>query len=262
MGYDAVKASAVSDASSLLDRVTLDLGPSPNGRADLPTDQRIANARNTSSDVQLTVLVFNFGRHLLIASSRRTDTNGTSLPANLQGIRNNSTSAPWGGGKYTININIEMNYWPAGPTNLIETQEPLFDLMAVANTRGKTLASAMYDCPRTVFHHNLDLWGDPAPTDNYTASTMWPMGAAWLSWHMMDHYRFTGDEDFLKDTAYPFLADVAAFHRCYTFDYEGFNVTGPSLSPENNFIVPDNFTDTRLKGGCRYRSCHGWSVDT
>lgn len=243
MGYDAVKASAVSDARSLLERVTLDLGPSPNGWTDLPTDQRIAIARNTSSDVQLTVLVFNFGRHLLVASSRRTDTNGTSLPANLQGIWNNSTSPPWGG-KYTININIEMNYWPAGPTNLIETQEPLFDLMAVANARGKALASEMYDCPGTVFHHNLDLWGDPAPTDNYTASTMWPMGAAWLSWHMMDHYRFTGDEDFLKDTAYPFLADVAAFYQCYTFDYEGFNVTGPSLSPENNFIVPDNFTDT------------------
>jgi hypothetical protein len=246
LGYDAVKASAISDASSLLDRVTLDLGTSPNGWADLPTDQRIATARNTSSDVQLTVLVFNFGRHLLVASSQRTDTNGTSLPANLQGIWNNSTYAPWGG-KYTININIEMNYWPAGPTNLIETQEPLFDLMAVADAHGKALASAMYNCPGTVFHHNLDLWGDPAPTDNYTASTMWPMGAAWLSWHMMDHYRITGDEDFLKDTAYPFLADVAAFYQCYTFDYEGFKVTGPSLSPENNFIVPDDFTDAGSK---------------
>ncbi|RAH64746.1 glycoside hydrolase family 95 protein [Aspergillus aculeatinus CBS 121060] len=240
LGYDAVRAAAVADTKSLLDRVTLDLGTSPNGWASLPTDQRISIARNTSADVQLTVLIFNFGRHLLVASSRSTD-NATSLPANLQGIWNNSTSAPWGG-KYTININIEMNYWPAGPTNLIETQEPLFDLMAVADARGQALAKRMYGCPGTVFHHNLDLWGDPAPTDNYTASTMWPMGAAWLAWHMMDHYRFTGDTTFLGEVAYPFFVKVAAFYECYTFPYQGYQVTGPSLSPENNFYVPADET--------------------
>ncbi|KAF9890104.1 hypothetical protein FE257_006265 [Aspergillus nanangensis] len=239
-GYKAAKQAAVADTKSLLGRVTLDLGTSPNALADLPTDQRIINARNSSSDVQLTVLVFNYGRHLLAASSRKT-ANSTSLPANLQGIWNNSTSAPWGG-KYTININIEMNYWPAGPTNLIETQEPLFDLMAVANARGQTLAKSMYGCPGTVFHHNLDLWGDGAPTDNYTVSTMWPMGAAWLASHMMEHYRFTADKAFLRDIAYPFLVDVATFYQCYTFDYQGYRVTGPSLSPENSFYIPDNFT--------------------
>lgn len=118
-GYEQVKSDAILDSSSLLDRVTLDLGISPNGLADLPTDQRIKNARSSSEDIQLTTLVFNYGRHLLVSSSRTTN-NGTSLPANLQGIWNNSTSTPWGG-KYTININIQMNYWPAGPTNLIET---------------------------------------------------------------------------------------------------------------------------------------------
>lgn len=183
-GYSQVKAEAILDSSSLLDRVTLDLGASPDGLAELPTDQRVANAKSSSDDIQLTTLVFNYGRHLLVSSSRTTN-NGTSLPANLQGIWNNSTSAPWGG-KYTININIQMNYWPAGPTNLIETQEPLFDLMNIANVRGKSYAERMYGCPGTVFHHNLDLWGDPAPTDNYTQSTLWPVGAAWLSWHMMD----------------------------------------------------------------------------
>lgn len=240
LGYDAVKASAVADSSALLDRVTLDLGESPNGWADLPTDERISNARNTSADLQLSTLVFNFGRHLLVASSRNTG-NGTSLPANLQGIWNNSTSAPWGG-KYTININIPMNYWPAGPTNLLETEEPLFDLMKVAKGRGQSMAERMYGCPGTVFHHNLDLWGGPAPTDNYTSSNMWPMGAAWLAWHMIDHYRFAGDADFLRDVAYPFLEDMAAFYECYTFEFDGHNVTGPSLSPENTYIVPENYS--------------------
>ncbi|KAF7537335.1 hypothetical protein G7054_g3862 [Neopestalotiopsis clavispora] len=240
LGYDAVKTAAIADSSELLGRVTLDLGDSPNGWADLPTDERITIARNTSADLQLSTLVFNFGRHLLVASSRNTG-NGTSLPANLQGIWNNSTSAPWGG-KYTININIPMNYWPAGPTNLLETEEPLFDLMKVAQGRGQSMADRMYGCPGTVFHHNLDLWGDPAPTDNYTSSTMWPMGAAWLAWHMIDHYRFASDTDFLQDVAYPFLADVAAFYECYTFEFEGHNVTGPSLSPENTYIVPENYT--------------------
>lgn len=239
-GYEQVKSDAILDSSSLLDRVTLDLGTSPNGLADLPTDQRIENARSSSEDIQLTTLVFNYGRHLLVSSSRTTN-NGTSLPANLQGIWNNSTSAPWGG-KYTININIQMNYWPAGPTNLIETQEPLFDLMSTANTRGRSYAERMYGCPGTVFHHNLDLWGDPAPTDNYTQSTLWPVGAAWLSWHMMDHYRFTRDEGFLRDVAYPFLIDVAKFFECYCMEYEGYNATGPSVSPENSFYVPDNWT--------------------
>lgn len=142
-----------------------------------------------------------------------------------------------------------MNYWPAGPTNLIETQAPLFDLLATARKRGQSYAERMYGCPGTVFHHNLDLWGDPAPTDNYTESTLWPMGAAWLGWHLMEHYRFkqgsASAEDlraFLQTVAYPYLSDVAAFYECYTFAYEGYNATGPSLSPENEFKVPANWS--------------------
>lgn len=238
-GYEQVRADGILDSSSLLGRVTLDLGASPGGLAELPTDQRIAHARGSSEDIQLTTLVFNYGRHLLVSSSRTTN-KGTSLPANLQGIWNNSTAAPWGG-KHTINVNTEMNYWPAGPANLIETQEPLLDLVGAAAARGRSYARRMYGCPGTVFHHNLDLWGNPAPTDNYTQSTLWPVGAAWLSWHVMDHYRFTGDTAFLREVAYPFLADVAAFFECYCFEYEGHNVTGPSVSPENSFYVPENW---------------------
>ncbi|KAL2278145.1 hypothetical protein FJTKL_14947 [Diaporthe vaccinii] len=114
--------------------------------------------------------------------------------------------------------------------------------MRIANARGKSYAERMYGCPGTVFHHNLNLRGDPAPTDNYTQATLWPVGAAWLSWHMMDHYRFTGDKAFLRDVAYPFLADVAAFFECYCMEYEDHNATGPSVSPENSFYVPNDWT--------------------
>ncbi|KAF6828353.1 alpha-l-fucosidase [Colletotrichum musicola] len=239
-GYDKVKEEALADAGGLLGRASLDLGKSPDNLASPPTDERVAKARNDASDIELTTLVWNYGRHLLVAASRNTEAD-IDMPANLQGVWNNKTTAPWGG-KYTININTEMNYWSAGPTNLIETQEPLFDLMKVANPRGKEMAQRMYGCDGTMFHHNLDLWGDPGATDNYTSSTMWPMGAAWLVQHMVDHYRFTGDKQFLADVAYPYLIDVAAFYECYTFEHEGYRVTGPSLSPENTFIVPSNFS--------------------
>ncbi|KAJ7618626.1 glycoside hydrolase family 95 protein [Roridomyces roridus] len=239
LGYDAVKAAAIGDASTLLDRVTLDLGVSPNGLADLPTDQRIAAARTSTVDVQLSTLVFNFGRYLLAASSRPSNDGTLALPANLQGIWNNGTEPPFGS-KYTININTEMNYWLAGPTNMIETQLPLFELTSMAIQRGQDVAQTMYGCPGTVFHHNLDLWGDAAPVDNFTESTMWPLGAAWLAWHAVDHWRFTQDTTFLREVAYPFLGNVTTFFECYAFAHDGFNVTGPSLSPENDFTVPSN----------------------
>lgn len=239
-GFDKVKNVALADSGGLLGRASIDLGSSPDGLANLPTNQRVTNARNDSRDIQLSTLVWNYGRHLLVGASRNTAAD-VDMPANLQGVWNNKTSAAWGG-KYTININTEMNYWPAASTNIIETQEPLFDLLRIAQPRGQEMAKSLYGCDGTVFHHNLDVWGDPAPTDNYTSSTMWPMGAAWLVQHMMDHYRFTGDVNFLAETAYPYLVDVAKFYECYTFEWEGHMVTGPSLSPENSFVTPTNMS--------------------
>ncbi|KAH0422186.1 hypothetical protein CcaCcLH18_12967 [Colletotrichum camelliae] len=239
-GYSDLRDEALEDSTSLLGRASIDLGKSPRDLSLLPTDERVAIARNDSSDVELSTLTWNLGRHMLVGASRNTEA-AIDMPANLQGIWNNKTTAAWGG-KYTININTEMNYWSAGPTNLIETQEPLFDLMKVANPRGKAMAKDMYGCGGTMFHHNLDVWGDPGATDNYTSSTMWPMGAAWLVQHMVDHYHFTGDKAFLADVAYPFLIDVATFYECYTFEHEGYRITGPSLSPENTFVVPSNFS--------------------
>jgi hypothetical protein len=200
----------------------------------------VDNARADSSDIQLSTLVWNYGRHLLVASSRNSDAD-IDMPANLQGVWNNAPTAMWGG-KFTININTEMNYWLAGSTNMIEIQEPLYDLFKVAEPRGQDMAENLYGCDGTVFHHNLDVWGDPAPVDGVASSTMWPMGAAWLVQHMIDHYRFTGDKDFLENVAYPALVDVASFYHCYAFDWEGSRVTGPSISPENTFIVPDDMS--------------------
>jgi hypothetical protein len=234
-GYEAVRTSA----SSLLGRACIDLGASPNGLADLPTDGRVAKARTQTNDVQLTTLVWNFGRHLLVASSRNTAAD-VDMPANLQGVWNNRTSAALGG-KFTVNINIEMIYWVALVTNLLETQEPLFNLMRLARTRDQKLARDMYKCGGVVNHHNLDLWADPAPTDIVRSSSMWPMGAAWLVQHMIEHYRYTGDKEFLRSVAYPYLVDVGTFFECYTFDFQGYRVTGPTLSPENSFIVPQGW---------------------
>lgn len=240
-GFKKVRKDSIKDVNSLLGRADIDLGKSPDGLADVPTAQRVLTARNELRDIQLSTLAWNYGRYLLVASSRNTDAD-IDLPSNLQGLWNNSTGSAWGG-KWTININTEMNYWPAGQTNLIELQEPLFDLiLKVAGPRGRKLAKDLYGCGGVVFHHNLDVWGDPAPTDNYKPSTMWPLGAAWLVQHLIDHYRFTGDKEFLKTTAYPFLVEVAEFYECYTFEWEGHLVTGPSVSPENSFVVPEGFT--------------------
>jgi hypothetical protein len=236
-GYPAVKTAAVQDAQGILSRVNLNLGSSGSaGAQTVPT--RLSNyKKNANADPELVTLYFNYGRHLLLASSR--DTGDRSLPANLQGIWNDNYDPPWQS-KYTININTEMNYWHALTTNLGETHKPLFDLIDIARTRGNAMAKKMYGCEGFVLHHNTDLWGDAAPVDKGTPYTVWPMGGAWLSQHLMEHYRFTQDKAFLQNRAWPVLKQAAEFYYCYLFTYNGNYVTGPSLSPENTFVVPSN----------------------
>ncbi|KAL2066800.1 hypothetical protein VTL71DRAFT_1224 [Oculimacula yallundae] len=238
-GFDAIRAAAIADNTKLMSRVTLDLGRSSGNSGSQPTNNRIANYKNApNNDIQIATLMFNYGRHLLVASSR--DTGNLSLPANLQGLWNQDYSPSWGS-KYTININTEMNYWHSETTNLGETTKPLFDLISVAQKRGQVMAQTMYGCGGFVLHHNTDLWGDAAPVDYGTPYTMWPMGAVWLAFHLMEHYRFTGDVAFLENTAWPVLLDAAKFFYCYLFMYNGYYVTGPSISPENPFKVPNNY---------------------
>ncbi|KAI0593977.1 Six-hairpin glycosidase-like protein [Biscogniauxia sp. FL1348] len=235
-GYDVVRSAAIEDTTALIGRVRLDLGSSGSAGTE-DTETRLENYReNPDADPQLPVLMFNFGRHSLVASSR--DTGPLSIPANLQGIWNKDFEPAWGS-KYTININIQMNYWPAEVTNLPETTKPLFDLLDVALPRGREMAKAMYGCDNGgfVLHHNIDIWGDAAPTDYGTPWMMWPMGGAWLAQHLIEHYRFTQNASFLSSRAWPILRASSQFHRCHAFAHAGQLWTGPSLSPENSFVV-------------------------
>ncbi|KAI1206650.1 Six-hairpin glycosidase-like protein [Annulohypoxylon truncatum] len=247
-GFEELKGQSTRRHQSMMSRVNLDLGKSNSSTALLPIDQRIANYEvDPDADKELMVLVYNFGRHLLISSSSDTGGVGLGVPANLQGIWNDNYSPPWGS-KYTVNINLQMNYWLAETTNLADTLRPLWDLMKRSHGRGQDVAKRMYGCPGYVSHHNLDLWGDSAPHDNGTEYTTWAMSAPWLLNHMIEHYRFTGDRYFLQNQVWPLLVDSVAFYKCYTFDFESFLSSGPSPSPENDYIIPDDMSKNGSKG--------------
>lgn len=175
---------------------------------------------------------FQYGRYLMIASSRP-----GSLPANLQGIWNESMTPPWDS-KYTININTEMNYWPAEICNLSECHLPLFDHLQRMHRNGCRTAKEMYGCRGFVAHHNTDIWGDCAPQDIYIPATYWVMGGAWLCTHIWNHYLYTQDTRFLKEM-YPILRDAVLFFEDFLIEHNGKLVTCPSVSPENVYIMKD-----------------------
>ena len=157
-----------------------------------------------------------------------------SMAANLQGIWNDKMAPPWDS-KYTININTQMNYWPAEVTNLAETHAPLFDLARASLESGRRTAREMYGCRGFCFHHNLDAWVDTAPVD-YAYCGIWPMGGAWLSLHFWEHYRFGLDREFLRREAYPVMKEAAEFLLDFLVDDgKGHLVTAPSYSPENSY---------------------------
>ena len=187
------------------------------------------------------VRFFNFGRYLLIASSRP-----GSLPANLQGIWNEDFLPMWGS-RFTININTEMNYWCANVTNLSECEEPLFDLLERLRENGLVTASKMYGCRGFVAHHNTDIWGDSAPQDVCLSSSYWVLGGAWLSLHIWDHYLFTKDKNFLKKYYY-ILKDAALFIMDFLVKDGEFLVLCPTLSPENTYILPNGEKGIICKG--------------
>jgi alpha-L-fucosidase 2 len=209
---------------------------------DLPTDARLARVKSGAVDLALESLYFRFGRYLLISSSRP----GT-LPANLQGIWNDSLAPPWDS-KYTININTEMNYWPAEVTSLSELHEPLFDLVDKAREDGRHVAKTMYGARGFVIHHNTDAWGHASPIDG-VRSGIWPSGGAWLALHFWDHYDFTRDRAFLRARAYPVLKEATEFFLDYMVrDPQGRLVTGPSISPENQYKLPDGTSASLAMG--------------
>ena len=224
--YDLLRALHLHDYQQLFRRVSLDLGT--NSDSALPTDERVRKFDGT--DTALAALYFQFGRYLLISSSRP-----GSQPANLQGLWNDALSAAWGG-KYTININTEENYWPAETANLSECAEPLFQLIRDISVTGQKTASAMYHARGWVCHHNTDLWRATAPIDS--AVGFWPMGGAWLTTHMWQHYLFTGDRKFLEG-CYPIFKGASQFFLDTLVEEPKHHwlVTCPSMSPEHGGLV-------------------------
>jgi alpha-L-fucosidase 2 len=225
--FSELLARHLADHRSLFRRVRLDLGSAEQGT--LPTDERLAAVRAGAVDPGLVATYFQYGRYLLIASSRP----GTQ-PANLQGLWNDDVNPAWGS-KYTININTEMNYWPAEVTNLAECHEPLFDLIEELREPGRRTARVHYGAHGFVAHHNTDLWRATTPVDGARWG-LWPMGAAWLSTHLYEHYAFGGDVAFLRK-AYPVLKEASEFLLDFLVeDEQGRLVTNPSHSPENAFL--------------------------
>jgi alpha-L-fucosidase 2 len=242
--YARLAAAHVADHRRLFRRVQFHLAAAI---PDLPTDERLKRVQEGGADLALEALYFQFGRYLLIASSRP----GT-MAANLQGIWNDQMQPSWDS-KYTININTEMNYWPAEVCNLSELHAPLFDLIDNAREDGRRVARNLYGARGFVIHHNTDLWGHAVPIDGVHAG-LWPMGAAWLSLHLWDHYDFTRNREFLARRAYPVMKEAAEFFLDYMIDDgKGHLITGPSLSPENQYTAPD---------GAAVKLCMGPAMDT
>ena len=239
---DALKAHEAYYKSQF-DRVSLSLESADKQAAKQETVKRIAGF-NKGGDASLAALMFQYGRYLLISSSQP-----GGQAANLQGIWNDKLLAPWDG-KYTININAEMNYWPAEVTNLSETHKPLFDLIQDLSVTGRQTARDMYGCNGWVAHHNTDIWRITGPVDNAFYGT-WPMGGAWLTTHLWQHYLYTGDKQFLEE-AYPAMKGAADFFLSYMVPHPkyGWKVTAPSMSPEHGPAGENTQGNSTIVAGC------------
>ena len=236
--FDDLLRAHEEDHRRLFRRVSLDLGTTES--ASLPTDQRL-KALARADDPALAALYFQFGRYLLIASSRP-----GGQPANLQGLWNDELKPPWDS-KWTTNINAEMNYWPAEVTNLSECHGPLFDLIDDVAATGRKTAQVHYNCPGWVLHHNTDLWRGTAPINNSNHGS-WPTGGAWLCSHLWEHYLFTGDRDFLAKRAYPVMKEASAFFVDFLVKdpKTGWLISTPSNSPEHGGLVAGPTMDHQI----------------
>ena len=234
--FDELRRRHEADHRVYFERVKLELPADADAEA-LPTDERLERAKKGAADEGLAALYFQYGRYLLLSSSRP-----GCLPANLQGIWNEHFQAPWNSDFHT-NINLQMNYWPACVTNLAECEQPLFDFMEMLAGPGSRTAKAMYGARGWVVHHLTDAFGYTAPADGIWG--VWPMGAAWLARHAWEHFLFTGDRAFLDKRGYPLMKGAAEFVLDFLVEAPpgtaapGKLVTAPSHSPENRFRKPD-----------------------
>ncbi|MBQ9251326.1 MAG: glycoside hydrolase family 95 protein [Clostridia bacterium] len=226
-GYEALRQEHVEDYRGLFDRMNLTL--------------------EGNEEVQKAETFFHFGRYLLIASSRP-----GSLPANLQGLWNRDFKPPWNSG-YTLNINLEMNYWLAEAANLSECHLPLMTHIHRMIPHGQDVAARLYGCRGAVAFHNTDIYGDCAPCESWMPASAWPMGLAWLATHIMEHYRYTEDLEFLREH-YEDLREVALFFVDFLVETpDGTLVTCPSSSPENTYVLPN---------GQKGTICYGPAMDS
>ncbi|HZI54819.1 MAG TPA: glycoside hydrolase N-terminal domain-containing protein, partial [Chitinophagaceae bacterium] len=236
--YPQLLSAHRADFHKYFNRVSLQLNKSTAKISNLPTDERMHAYTNGAEDPDLEILYFQYGRYLLISSSRT-----AAVPANLQGIWNKELRPPWSS-NYTTNINLQMNYWPAEAGNLSEMVHPLVGLIKNLSVTGKRTAKEFYNMNGWVTHHNADIWalsnpvGDLGKGDPKWAN--WAMGANWLSRHLWEHYLFTGDRNFLRQTAYPLMKGAALFTLDWLVtDSSGHLVTAPSTSPENDYYYAE-----------------------
>jgi alpha-L-fucosidase 2 len=245
--YEELRKRHVDDYKGIYESCSLKLG-SPNDNSSvalLPTSERINATQDGATDLGLITLQFNYGRYLLISSSRP----GT-LPANLQGIWNEDYESAWGS-KYTININTEMNYWPAEVTNLPSLHQALFDHIEKVRVNGEVVAREMYNASGWVVHHNTDIHGDAAPQDRYPPASYWTLTSAWLCTHILEHYFYNHNSTFLLEKlptltgAIQFYLDTLQPHSSNGISYL---VTNPSTSPENSYYTPTNASGSMTIG--------------
>lgn len=237
LGFKKLLARHVADHQKLFRRVELDLGREAVAEQ-LPTDERLVRFVKGGADPGLSALLYQYGRYLMIASSRP-----GGLPANLQGIWNDSMRPPWSA-NWTLNINAEMNYWPVEVANLAECHAPLFDFIEHLAVNGRKTAEINYGARGWVSHHNADIWAQTGPVGNYGGGdpvwANWPMSGPWLATHLWEHYAFGGDKKFLRERTWPVMKGAAEFCLDWLIeDGKGHLTTAPSVSPEIGFITPD-----------------------
>lgn len=230
LSYQELKADQIETFSGYFNRVKIDLGS--NNKGDIPTHKRLINHKNGDEDLGLYALIFNFGRYLIISGSRE----GTQ-PTNLQGIWNDKLSPPWSS-NYTVNINTEMNYWPVLMCNLTEFNLPLIQFVKELSVRGQEPAKRIFNARGFCCCHNVDIWRfcDPAAGD--TQWGFWQMAGGWFCQHIYNHYLYTLDETYLKETAYPIMKSSCEFMLDLLIeDKDGYLILAPSTSPENEFLI-------------------------
>lgn len=260
--FDKLKESHTIDYQKFYNRVDLNLGKTT--APDLPTDERLLRYADGKEDKNLEILYFNYGRYLLISSSRT-----LGVPANLQGIWNPHLNPPWSS-NYTMNINLEENYWLAENTNLSEMHLPLLSFIKNLSVTGKVTAKTFYGVNKGwAAAHNSDIWAMTNPVGQFGKEdpmwACWPIAGAWLSTHVWEHYVFTQDKNYLKTEGYPLMKGAAEFLLGWMItDKNGNLITSPSTSPENQYIAPDGFVGATMYGGtadlAMIRECFGKTI--